>query len=58
MDNRQLGRGGLKVSALGLGTMGMGGSYGPADEAEAEATIRRALELGVTLIDTADFYGP
>ncbi|MFI7499849.1 aldo/keto reductase [Streptomyces sp. NPDC049687] len=58
MDNRQLGSGGLKASALGLGTMGMGGSYGPADEAEAAVTVRRGLDLGVTLIDTADFYGP
>lgn len=58
MDDRQLGGGGPKVSALGLGTMGMGGSYGPADEAEAVATVRRALDLGVTLVDTADFYGP
>ncbi|MET8771726.1 aldo/keto reductase [Streptomyces sp. NPDC004658] len=58
MDNRQLGSGGPRVSALGLGTMGMGGSYGPADEAEAAATVRRALDLGVTLVDTADFYGP
>ncbi|MCX5261953.1 aldo/keto reductase [Streptomyces canus] len=58
MDNRRLGRGGLRASALGLGTMGMGGSYGPVDEAEATATVQRALDLGVTLIDTADFYGP
>ncbi|MFH8774784.1 aldo/keto reductase [Streptomyces sp. NPDC017958] len=58
MDDRQLGGGGPKVSALGLGTMGMGGSYGPADEAEAVATVRRALDLGITLVDTADFYGP
>lgn len=58
MDKRQLGSGGLTASALGLGTMGMGGSYGPPDEAEAAATVRRGLDLGVTLVDTADFYGP
>ena len=45
------------VSALGLGCMGMSGAYGPADEAEALRTIDRALELGVTLFDTADTYG-
>ena len=58
MFTRHLGSTGLEVSAIGLGTMGMGGSYGPADEEEAVATLRRALDLGVNLIDTADFYGP
>jgi aryl-alcohol dehydrogenase-like predicted oxidoreductase len=46
------------VSAMGLGCMGMSEFYGPADEAEAIATIHRALDLGVTLLDTADMYGP
>ena len=56
MHTRQLG--GLAVSALGLGCMGMSEFYGPADEPEAIATIHRALEIGVTLLDTADMYGP
>ncbi|MDP9862693.1 MULTISPECIES: aldo/keto reductase [Streptosporangium] len=47
----------LEVGAVGLGTMGMGGSYGPADESESVHAIHRALDLGVTLLDTADFYG-
>ena len=55
---RKLGRQGLEVSAEGLGCMGMSEFYGSIDEAEAVATIRRALELGVTLLDTADMYGP
>ena len=54
--NRKLGE--LEVSALGLGCMGMSEFYGGRDEAEAIATIHRALELGVTLLDTADMYGP
>jgi aryl-alcohol dehydrogenase-like predicted oxidoreductase len=48
----------LNVSALGLGCMGMSEFYGTADQAEATATIHRALDLGVTLLDTADMYGP
>jgi aryl-alcohol dehydrogenase-like predicted oxidoreductase len=48
----------LHVSALGLGCMGMSEFYGAADEAEATRTIHRALDLGVTLLDTADMYGP
>src|SRR4249919_1767327 len=48
----------LDVSALGLGCMGMSGSYGTADETEAIDTIRRALDLGVSFLDTADMYGP
>jgi aryl-alcohol dehydrogenase-like predicted oxidoreductase len=58
LKKRSLGSEGLEVSAEGLGCMGMSEFYGAADEAEAEATIRRALELGVTFLDTADMYGP
>jgi aryl-alcohol dehydrogenase-like predicted oxidoreductase len=58
MNRRALGREGLEVSAQGLGCMGMSEFYGPTDEAESIATIHRALELGVTLLDTADIYGP
>jgi aryl-alcohol dehydrogenase-like predicted oxidoreductase len=57
MKTRTLGQG-LVVSAEGLGCMGMSQSYGPADEAESVATIHRALDLGVTFLDTADMYGP
>jgi aryl-alcohol dehydrogenase-like predicted oxidoreductase len=57
MKTRFLGQG-LVVSAQGLGCMGMSDAYGPADDAESIATIHRALDLGVTLIDTADMYGP
>jgi aryl-alcohol dehydrogenase-like predicted oxidoreductase len=53
-----LGRAGLEVSSLGLGCMGMSQSYGPTDERESIATIHRAIELGVTLFDTAEVYGP
>jgi len=58
LETRTLGTGGLAVSALGLGCMGMSQSYGPADEAESLATIDRAIELGVTFFDTAEVYGP
>src|SRR3712207_8700616 len=58
MHQRTLGPEGPSVSALGLGCMGMSEFYGPTDEAEAIRTIHRALELGVTLLDTADMYGP
>jgi aryl-alcohol dehydrogenase-like predicted oxidoreductase len=58
MRARELGRQGLTVSAVGLGCMGMSEFYGPGDEAESIATLHRALELGVTLLDTADMYGP
>ncbi len=58
MQQRKLGTQGLEVSALGLGCMGMSEFYGTADEGEAIATVHRALELGVTLLDTADMYGP
>jgi aryl-alcohol dehydrogenase-like predicted oxidoreductase len=56
MEMRTLGPG-LRVSALGLGCAGMSGSYGPADDAESIATIRAAIDAGMTLLDTADFYG-
>jgi aryl-alcohol dehydrogenase-like predicted oxidoreductase len=57
MEQRRLGTEGLAVSAEGLGCMGMSEFYGDGDEAESIATIGRALELGVTLLDTADIYG-
>jgi aryl-alcohol dehydrogenase-like predicted oxidoreductase len=57
MKQRKLGNQGLTVSAMGLGCMGMSEFYGATDEAEAIATIHRALDLGVTLLDTADMYG-
>ncbi len=57
MKRRKLGRSGLTVSAIGLGCMSMSEFYGPADEAEAIATIHRAIELGIDLLDTADVYG-
>jgi aryl-alcohol dehydrogenase-like predicted oxidoreductase len=56
METRRLGD--LTVSAIGLGCMGMSEFYGPTDEPESIATIQRALEIGVTLLDTADMYGP
>jgi aryl-alcohol dehydrogenase-like predicted oxidoreductase len=56
MQTRTLGTTGPAVSALGLGAMGMSGAYGAADRAESIATVHAALEAGVTLIDTADFY--
>src|SRR3954465_1339676 len=58
MEQRRLGTQGLEVSAMGLGCMGMSEFYGSTDEDEAIRTIHRALELGVTFLDTADMYGP
>jgi aryl-alcohol dehydrogenase-like predicted oxidoreductase len=58
MKTRRLGTQGLEVGAIGLGCMGMSDFYGPRDEAEGIATIHRALDLGVTMLDTADVYGP
>lgn len=58
MDTRALGQQGLTVSAEGLGCMGMSAFYGPFDDSESTATIQRALDLGITLLDTADVYGP
>ena len=58
MDQRNLGNEGLVVSELGLGCMGMSEFYGTSDEEESIATIHRAIELGITFLDTADMYGP
>ncbi|MDQ3879344.1 MAG: aldo/keto reductase, partial [Actinomycetota bacterium] len=58
MRKRALGAAGLQVSEIGLGCMGMSEFYGTADENEAIATIRRAVELGIDFFDTADMYGP
>src|SRR3712207_1025869 len=58
MDTRKLGSQGLTVSEQGLGCMGMSEFYGATDEGEAIATIHRAIELGITFLDTADMYGP
>ena len=57
METRELGKSGLFVSALGLGCMGMSDFYGDGDEVELIATIHRAIELGMTFLDTADIYG-
>jgi len=58
LKTRRLGNQGLTTSSLGLGCMGMSEFYGDRDDSESVATIHRALELGVTLLDTADVYGP
>src|SRR5512144_1855781 len=57
MMQRRLGTTGPEVSAIGLGCMGMSDMYGPADEAESIATIHAALDHGINLLDTGDFYG-
>jgi aryl-alcohol dehydrogenase-like predicted oxidoreductase len=57
MEQRTLGKGGLVVSAQGLGCMGMSEFYGPTDEAESVRVIHRAIDLGVSFLDTADMYG-
>src|SRR5580692_6794423 len=57
MELTALGRGGPQVSRVGLGLMSMSGIYGPANEDESIATIRAALDAGITLLDTGDFYG-
>jgi aryl-alcohol dehydrogenase-like predicted oxidoreductase len=56
--SRRLGTTGLEIFPLGLGCMGMSEFYGPSNESESIATIHRALELGITMLDTADMYGP
>ena len=58
MKTRTLGTQGLTVSELGLGCMGMSYAYGSSDEQESIAVIHRAIELGITLLDTAEIYGP
>lgn len=57
MQYRRFGSSGLNVSRIGLGCYGMSGAYGAADEAESIATIHRAIELGVNLLDTSASYG-
>ena len=57
MEMRHLGKNGPKASQVGLGCMGMSDVYGPADEKESIATVHAAMEAGITLLDTGDFYG-
>src|SRR5580704_10320549 len=58
METRKIGSQGLAAGAIGLGCMGMTHAYGTGDEAESIATIHRALDCGVTMLDTAEIYGP
>ena len=58
METRKIGNQGLVAGAIGLGCMGMSHAYGPGDEVESIATIHRAIDCGVTLLDTAEVYGP
>jgi aryl-alcohol dehydrogenase-like predicted oxidoreductase len=57
MKQLELGKSGPTVSALGLGCMGMSGMYGPSDRKESLATLQAAVDAGITLLDTGDFYG-
>src|SRR5882672_12517632 len=57
MEHRKLGATGPKVSVIGLGCMGMSDFYGPADRSASIATVHAALDAGITLLDTGDFYG-
>jgi aryl-alcohol dehydrogenase-like predicted oxidoreductase len=57
MERRRLGKSGLEVSAIGLGCMSMSGAYGPGDDAQSIAVVHRALDLGVTFVDSSDMYG-
>ena len=58
MKTRKLGLNGPEVSAIGLGCMGMSAFYGGSDEAQSTSVIHRALDVGITLFDTAEMYGP
>ena len=57
MKQLRLGKTGPTISALGLGTMGMSGMYGPSDRKESLATLQAAVDAGINLLDTGDFYG-